>query len=105
DLAPRAAPAPDVTADSSIGFTVALSVTRDCWVSAVVDGQRTIARVLQPGDPHTLEVRREMVLTAGDAAAVVLTLNGAEAKPLGKAGEVVTARLNVSNFKGFLASP
>lgn len=102
-----AAPPEATTAplETQPGFTVALSVTRECWISAIVDGERTLARVLQPGDPHTLEVRREMVLTAGDAAAVVLTLNGAEAKPLGKPGEVVTTRLNVSNFKGFLASP
>jgi hypothetical protein len=43
-----------------------------------------------------------MVLTAGDASAITMTLNGADAKPLGRAGEVVTARLNLTNFKDFL---
>jgi hypothetical protein len=43
-----------------------------------------------------------LVLTAGDASAITLTLNGAEAKSLGKAGEVVTARLNLTNFKGYV---
>ena len=47
---------------------------------------------------------RELVLTAGDASALAVTLNGAEARPLGKAGQVVTARLNPSNFKEYLSN-
>jgi len=43
-----------------------------------------------------------MVLTAGDAGAIALTLNGADAKPLGKAGEIVTRRLNLANYKDYL---
>jgi cytoskeleton protein RodZ len=85
-------------------FTVGLSVKRPCWVSATVDGHIAIERLLEPGDLRKIEVRREMVLTAGDAAAVTLTLNGAEAKALGKSGEVVTKRLNLANFKGYVQS-
>ncbi len=44
-----------------------------------------------------------MVITAGDAAALSLTLNGAEARALGKNAEVVTARINLTNYKEFLA--
>ncbi len=40
----------------------------------------------------------------GDAGALALTLNGPNARPLGKAGEVVTARLNLANFKDYLAA-
>ena len=85
-------------------FTVGLSVKRPCWVSATVDGHIAIERLLEPGDLRKIEVRREMVLTAGDASAVTLTLNGAEARSLGKTGEVVTARLNLANFKGYVQS-
>jgi hypothetical protein len=42
------------------------------------------------------------VLTAGDASALALTLNGAEGRPLGRAGEVVTARFNLANFKRYV---
>jgi hypothetical protein len=68
-----------------------------------VDGRKTIERLLQPGDQQSIEVRREMVLTAGDASAIALRLNGVEARPLGKTGEVVTARFNLTNFKDYLA--
>ena len=68
----------------------------------MVDGQRVIERLMQPGERSTLDVKREIVLTAGDGAALAVTLNGAAAKPLGKAGEVVTARFNLTNFKNYV---
>jgi hypothetical protein len=68
----------------------------------MVDGQKKIDRLLQAGERQIIQVRREMVLTAGDAGAIALTLNGADAKPLGKAGEIVTRRFNLTNYKDYL---
>jgi hypothetical protein len=42
-------------------------------------------------------------LAAGDAGAITMTINGAGAKPLGRAGEAVTRRLNPANVNAFLA--
>ena len=70
----------------------------------MVDGRKAIERLLQTGEDQTIDVRREIVLTAADAGAVALTLNGAIAKPLGSAGEVVTARLSLANFRDFLSN-
>src|SRR5438128_8770435 len=83
-------------------LTIGLSVKRPCWVSATVDGQKTIDRLLPAGDERTLDGRAEIVLTAADAAAVDLTLNGARARPLGKPGDAVTVRLTLSNFQDYL---
>jgi cytoskeleton protein RodZ len=97
------APAPVAPAGGAdYRFIVRLSVLRPCWISAMVDGRKAIERLLQTGEDQTIDVRREMVLTTGDAGAVALTLNGESAKPLGSAGEVVTARLNLANFRDFL---
>jgi cytoskeleton protein RodZ len=84
---------------------VALSVTRSSWVIATVDGKKTVNRLFEVGEQETLEVRRDLVLTAGDAGALVMTLNGIEAKSLGGGGETVTTRVNRSNFKNYLALP
>ena len=73
-------------------------------MSATVDGQKVLGRLLQTGEQQTIEVTREMVITAGDAAALRLTLNGADARALGKAGEVVTTRLTPVNFKDYLVA-
>jgi cytoskeleton protein RodZ len=83
-------------------LTVTLSVLRPCRVSATVDGRKRFERLLQPGDRETFDVTHEMVLTADDASAVTLTLNGAPARPLGKAGETVTARLDPANYKDYI---
>jgi cytoskeletal protein RodZ len=96
---------PAAAADTSGKLAVMLSVSRACWISASADGVKVIQRTLQKGEHQTIDVNRELVLTAGDAAAVTLTLNGAEAKPLGKSGEVVTARLSPGNFRGYLPNP
>jgi cytoskeleton protein RodZ len=93
---------PGVAVGTDSGLTVRLSVSRPCWISATVDGKKAIERLLQMGEAQTIAVRREMVLTAADAGAVELTLNGESAKPLGTTGEVVTARLNLANFRDFL---
>jgi cytoskeletal protein RodZ len=108
-IAPPAArsPAAQVSAPPAVPaaaqkLTIVLSVKRPCYVSASIDGERTIERLLQPGERQTIEVQREMVITAGDASAITLTLNGAAAKPLGRTGEVVTARFNLTNYKDYV---
>lgn len=83
---------------------VGVSATGPCWVSAVVDGTPAIQRELRAGERQMLEVRRELILTAGNAAALTLTLNGEAARPLGKAGAVTTTRVTLSNFRDYLAS-
>jgi cytoskeleton protein RodZ len=103
--AARAAADVQPAATSGDQLTVVLTVKRPCWVSATVDGQRTIQRLLQAGERQTVTVRREMVLTAGDAAAVALQFNGADGRVLGKAGQVVTARFNPTNYKEYLQVP
>jgi cytoskeleton protein RodZ len=94
-------PSSDAPADR---LNVVLKVTRSCWVAATVDGKKQFQRVLKPGDDRALEVQNDLVLTVGDAGAVKMTINGMEAKSLGRSGEVVTDRLTLSNMKRFLAS-
>jgi cytoskeleton protein RodZ len=83
-------------------LTIGLVARRTVYVSAIADGRTVMSRLLQPGDRTSVEVSREMVLTAGDAAALSLTLNGAEARPLGKAGQLVSMRLTPANFREYL---
>jgi cytoskeletal protein RodZ len=87
------------------GVTVALAVSRPCWISATVDADPQAEWMLQAGDRRTFHVRRELVLTARDAGAVEMMVNGVVAKPLGRSGEVVTARLSPANFRQYLLTP
>lgn len=99
-VADRAAIAPDPPATDRL--VVQLKAVQRSWVSAIVDGQRAVQRVFLPGDEQTLDVRRDLVLTAGDGGAITVTLNGAAAKPIGPSGQTATARLNLTNFKDYL---
>jgi cytoskeletal protein RodZ len=84
---------------------VGLSATAPCWVSATVDGKQVIRRELKAGEQPVLDVKRDLVLSVGNAGAITVTLNGAPARQLGRPGEVVEAvRINLTNFTDFLAA-
>ena len=99
---PVETPVPAIDLPDPTQLTIALAATRPCWLSLTVDGQKRVERTFAAGEQQTVEVRRELVLTAGDAAALTWTINGAGAKSLGKSGEKVTARVSLANFKTFL---
>jgi cytoskeleton protein RodZ len=94
---------PPATAEPDpLQLAVALVARRPCWVQAFVDGQKRIERTLAKGDQEAFDVRRELVLTTGDAEALTWTINGADARSLGTAGQRVTARVSPANFRTFL---
>jgi cytoskeleton protein RodZ len=96
------APATAAPAPERDTLTVALTVKQPCWVTATIDGRKTLDRLLLAGERRTIDVRREMVLTVGDASAISMTLNGAATRPLGRAGEVVTTHITPNNFQDYL---
>ena len=86
-------------------FIVRVIAVRPSWISAIVDGSRAAEREFQPGQDASFEVRREIVLTAGDAGGVSVTFNGLPTRPLGGNGQVVTWRVNLASFKTYLVTP
>ena len=66
--------------------------------------RRALERLLQAGEQRTIDAQREVVMRVGDASALSVRINGVEAKPLGGQGEVVTTRLNLTNFKDYLST-
>jgi cytoskeleton protein RodZ len=107
--ATEAAPAPAATSSAATPadekVTVGLTITRPCFVSATVDGKRTLNRLLEPGEKHSVDVYKELVLAVGDAAGIRMTLNGNVARSLGKAGDPATVRLTPTSFKSYLPNP
>ncbi len=100
---PAAAPA--VAAVPADRLMVQVLASRTSWVSVIVDGRPPVRRMFQPGEEQTFEVHNEIVLTTGDAGGVSMTFNGTPAKPLGASGQVVTTRVNLTNFKDYLLAP
>ena len=57
---------------------------------------------MQPGELLTMEVQRGLTLTVDRGSVLTMTINGAAARPLGRTGKGVTARLDLMNFKEYL---
>src|SRR5262249_24068361 len=83
-------------------LAVVLSGTRASWVIAFVDGKKVFSRLVDVGEEGTLEARRELGVTVGDAGAIVMTINGTVARSLGQMGQTVTAHVNRRNVKNYL---
>ena len=85
-------PAPVPTRPAS-SVNIALEVVRPAWVTAVVDGERTVYRTLQPGEHVTLAGMRDVSIRTGDAGALNWQVNGRSVGPMGQSGEVRTVRV------------
>lgn len=83
-------------------LVVVLAALRPSWVIATVDGQKSVNRLLDAGERETF-TGDDVVVTAGDAGAIVIKVNEATERPLGRTGETLTAHLNRTNLKKYLA--
>jgi hypothetical protein len=95
--APAAAPAPAPPAAARThALEGELDVQRHVWVRVLLDGERTLERELPAGTRIPLQADRAIVIRAGDAGALRLTLNGVDRGPLGKDSEIVTRTFTAS---------
>ncbi len=93
------APPQDQPLTADQGLSVILTARGMCWVRSVVDGSNVVERLMQPGESMLVWAREEVLLRAGDGAALELTINGHDPMPLGRAGQVVTRRITRENVK------
>jgi cytoskeleton protein RodZ len=70
-------------------------VDRRSWLLVEADGERVFAGILEPGARDTWTARERIVLRAGDAGAVRVTINGQELGLFGEVGEVVETEWTV----------
>jgi len=94
-------PAP--TEGDAHGLHLAIQLTGPCWLSATVDGARTLYQLFNGGEQTTIEAEKDVVLRVGDPASFALTINGAAARSLGTAGEPVTVHLTPQNYHDFVS--
>ncbi len=79
-----------------------VEVLKACWVSLNSDGNRVLVRVLRPGEDQSFSAAEKFYLIAGNAGGIRLKINGKEARPLGKEGEVVRVLINEQSIKELL---
>lgn len=86
-------------------LNLVLTMRSACWVSAATDGHPIVERLLNAGEVVELNAERVVAFKIGDASAVALQINGEAARSLGAPGQVVSARIDRTNFREFLAIP
>lgn len=94
---PAAAPAAKPKPAAAEGVEAKASLTGKCWLHVEADGKVLFEGILQKGEAQTWKAERELVITAGNAGALELVLNGKPTGKLGKNGEVVTKKFTGEN--------
>jgi hypothetical protein len=73
-------------------LSLTMNVRRPAWIRTTVDGRADIGRLFGAGENRTVTASEAIVMRAGDAGAVWVSVNGGQARALGSDGEVVTRR-------------
>jgi hypothetical protein len=88
--APTAAAVPQPAVVPEGGIQGELTTLRVSWVRVIVDGEKTIERELPAGAKIALVARQSIVVRAGDAGAVRVTIDGKDQGSFGPDGAVAT---------------
>jgi hypothetical protein len=69
------------------------------WVAVDADGKTVLQKVMNPNEVENLKAHESFDVTVGNASGIVLTLDGATLKPLGRRGEVKSIHLTHESAK------
>jgi hypothetical protein len=111
DEAPAAAPAapersapeantPPTAPDAQRSLSLTIEVRRPSWIRASIDGQEEAGRLYQAGETRQIVGAKTVAVRAGDAGAVLVSVNGAPAQSLGADGAATTRRFDVAELSG-----
>lgn len=95
--------ASQAVAAETADLTLRLTATGECWISATVDAEPRVQRLMNAGDHETIAARDNVILRVGDPASLQWSINGAPARTLGEPGRPVTVRLSPQNAREYLA--
>jgi hypothetical protein len=75
----------------------------ECWVELRGDGRVIVSRLLKPGERIEAGADEAFQIAVGDAGALAYTINGQAGRSLGRAGQVVRARIDRATLADFVA--
>ncbi|PSB27765.1 helix-turn-helix domain-containing protein [Stenomitos frigidus] len=85
---PLSLPSQTATALSQKSVRVGVMMTAQSWVRIVVDGKTEFEGVLPEGTNRAWEANKQLILRAGNAGGIMVSLNDGAAKRLGEPGAV-----------------
>lgn len=84
---------------TDVPLRIELTATGPCWVSADTDDERSMYRLVEPGERLVLEGHRSISLRLGDAGAMTLSINDGPRRSAGGDGEVIELKLTPDNVE------
>jgi cytoskeleton protein RodZ len=84
-----ASPSPSASPAADAPVQVSVNLTGDSWMQVVADGKVEYEGTLPKGEQRLWKAKKSLVVSAGNAGAVLASYNQGEAKPMGKLGDVV----------------
>jgi cytoskeletal protein RodZ len=101
---PSAAMPPPAAGPAPAGaLRLVLEPRAECWVELRGDGRVILSRLLKPGERIEAGADEAFQIAVGDAGALGYTINGQAGRSLGRAGQVVRARIDRATLADFLA--
>jgi hypothetical protein len=88
--APPAAPAEPARTPAATQLEIEITTTRSVWVRVLSDGERVLERELPAEARVPVTAKQTIVVRAGDAGAVRVSVGGREPEPIGAAGQPIT---------------
>jgi hypothetical protein len=95
-------PTPPPDTPPAAPLVITLQFTSDCWAKIVADGKVAFEGLMRSGDRRVATAQRVVVIDLGNAGAMVWSVNGKSAKPLGPMGQTRHARITPATIGDFV---
>lgn len=85
------------------GVTIEITFEAETWIQVYADGVLKVDGLFPPGAKARAQAAERLLIHVGNAGGFSFLLNGKPAKPLGRAGQVITdIKITPDNVKDFL---
>ena len=85
------------------GVTIEISFQAETWIQVYTDGVLKVDGLFPAGATAQAQADEQLLIHVGNAGGFTFLLNGKPAKPLGRAGHVLTdIKITPNNYKDFL---
>jgi hypothetical protein len=75
-----------------------IEAKENCWLKIAADGSEQYIGIMVPSEKKTITASQSIVMTAGNAGGVDLTLNSIKQAPLGERGQVVEKQFDFNSI-------
>ena len=93
----------DATAPAPLPITMSITVSSECDLRLIADGELVASRTLEAGESMQVTFGHELELIGSNAGVVQYSINGRAGRMLGAAGQPLSARIGRDDYQFFLS--